>query len=407
MTVATLVRRQSRGPALFLLGSLGVHAGNYAFNVVLARGLPPAGYAEVALSVATLLLAGFVGVGLQMATARVVAAEGPGSGMAVAWARRLGVIAFLGGSSLGLATLAALPYLMPKFDIRSPGPVLAVAVALPFAFVSGVGRGWLQGSGRFGRLAASFQVEMAVRLGSGVAAIVFGGGTTFALAGLTLSMMAASALAPLPRRLDDAEGQIAATDLWRALGPSVTLLAGEALVNHVDLLVAKSVFPAALAGTYAGIALLGRTVSFLTWPVVMVAFPLVAAAAATGRDAEWLIQRATRRVAVASGAAVLLGFAFDHRIVDFALGDRFASMSGLLGPYLAATALFTVAAARLALQVASGDARAGRVAAGFGGLTLFCLVLFHPSPAAMVWTQIGLNGCLLMVSGRRGRRVWP
>ena len=57
---ATLQRQgRRRGSMWFLAGSVTVHAGNYAFNVLTARLLTPAQYADVALTVAGLFVLRF------------------------------------------------------------------------------------------------------------------------------------------------------------------------------------------------------------------------------------------------------------------------------------------------------------------------------------------------------------
>ncbi|MDH3250841.1 MAG: hypothetical protein OEQ47_17870, partial [Acidimicrobiia bacterium] len=150
--MTTTVTRRPRGSIWFLAGSVAVHAGNYAFNVVVAHGLAPAEYSDVALAVSGLLLAGFVTVGLQIATARMVATGDVDPSQAASLARWLSRVGFRAGVVVGVIGIAILPVLNRAFDTGSSAPLLGVMVALPFALATGVGRGWLQGSDRFGRL---------------------------------------------------------------------------------------------------------------------------------------------------------------------------------------------------------------------------------------------------------------
>ena len=365
--------------------------------MVVARRLAPAEYSDVALAVSALMLAGFVTVGLQMATARMVAMHGTDQAEAASLARWFSRVGLWAGAGLGLAALAALPALAVLFDTGSRAPIAGVAVALPFAFVTGVGRGWLQGSGRFGRLAVSFQAEMVVRLVVGVGAVLLGYGAAGAVGGLVASVLVAAAFSLPPAGsatgLDPARRQM----LLAGVVPSLLVLIGEALANHVDTVIAKAAFDPIIAGQFAGIALLGRTVFFVTWPVTMLAFPSVARAAAEGRPVNRVIRLSAGAVAVVAVVATGLGFAAPNAIVTVALGSPFVSLAHVLGPYLAATGLFAVATTLLSLRLACGDDRAGAVAMAGGVVVALTLGLVHPSPEAIVWLQVGLMAVFLAV----------
>jgi O-antigen/teichoic acid export membrane protein len=395
--VTTTVTRRSRGSIWFLAGSVAVHAGNYAFNVVVAHRLSPAEYSDVALAVSGLLLAGFVTVGLQIATARMVATGDVDPSHAASLARWFSRVGFRAGVVVGVIGIALLPVLNRAFDTGSSAPLLGVMVALPFALATGVGRGWLQGSDRFGRLALSFQAEMVVRLGLGAGAVLLGHGVAGAVGGLVASVMVAAALSLPPAGSTAALDPVRRRTLVMTVGPSLMLLAGEALINHVDTIVAKAVFDPATAGQFAAIALLGRSVFFVTWPVSMLAFPAVASAAAVGGPVDRITRLAAGIVAAIGVAAVAVGFAAPDLIVGLALGGEYVGLSHLLGPYLAATGLFAVTSTLLSLRLAGGDERAGAVAVGGGVAVTLALGVFHPSPEAVVWLQVGIMAAFLCV----------
>lgn len=404
MTATHERRTRPHGSVWFLAGSVTVHMGNYAFNVLTARWLTPAQYAEVALAATGLLLIGFITVGFQMATARSVAAESSGPEAQASLARWFSRIAFASGGAAAAVLLAGYPALMRSLNLASPVTLLGIATALPFAFVAGVGRGFAQGSSSFGRLAMSFQVEMLVRLVLGVGAVALGFGVAGAVGGLTASVIAAAVIARPP------SGPMIALDPGRrrslvaALGPALMVLAGEALINHVDTVVAKVAFDPTTAGQFAGVALLGRTVFFVSWPVTMVLFPRVAEDAAAGRSVDRAMWLSVSAVSAVGVVATVVGWVMSEEIIGLALGSDFVVMSDLLGPYLVATALFAVASTMLTLQLAAGDDRAGWLAIAGGVCVVVALTVFHDTPETVVLVQVVLMAVFVAAVAARIRR---
>lgn len=390
MTQLTAEHRPRRsGEIAFLAGSVSVHGGNYVFNLFAVRTLDPAQYADIALAVSLLLLSGFVTVGLQMATARSVAAapESEGEPMARWFHRR----AYHLGVALGAGLAVASPLLAQLFNTQGPLPLLAVAAALPWAMTAGVGRGLQQGLARFGRLAVSFQAEMLVRLLMGAGLMAAGYGVAGGVGALTASVIAAALVVRVPAgpvsQLDTATRK----RLVAALSPSIAMLVGEALVNHADTIIAKQAFDPVAAGQFAAIALIGRSVFFVTWPVSMLVFPTAAARAARGEPTGRLLVGALAAVSAIGAVAVVSAAVAPEAVVDLALGADYVAQASLLAPYVAATALFSASTTIVAFAVAVGRNRAAFIALAFGVISTTVLALFHPSLAGLVWAQVALN----------------
>jgi O-antigen/teichoic acid export membrane protein len=377
------------GALAFLVGSVMVHAGNYGFNLAAVRLLSSAAYADVALTVSLLLFAGFFTVGLQMATARTVAELGTDYRAAhqlAGWlARRTLRLGLVLGGLVALAT----PVLTETFQTASPVPILAVALALPWAFETGVGRGLAQGLEQFGRLAWSFQAEMVIRLGAGVGLMAIGFGSDGGATGVALSVVAA-ALVVRPRRTTTPFGErpIDTRRLVVSVGPSMALLAGEALVNHVDTIIVKQAFDPSTAGLFAAVALIGRSVFFVTWPISMLVFPIATRRAAEGRPVTRMLAAAVGGTATVGAAATVVAASAPEWILSTVLGAEHAALAHLLAPYVAATALFAVAATFVSFGLAIGANTAGRIAAGAGLAVASVLAFVHSSLEVVVWAQV-------------------
>jgi O-antigen/teichoic acid export membrane protein len=390
------------GALAFLVGSVMVHAGNYGFNLVAVRLLSPAEYADVALTVSLLLFAGFFTVGLQMATARTVAELGTNHTAArrlAGWfARRTFRLGLVVGGLVALAT----PALTATFQTASPVPILAVALALPWAFEAGVGRGLAQGLEQFGRLAGSFQAEMAVRLGAGVGLMAIGFGSDGGATGVALSVVAAALVVRPPRMATGIGDRPMDTHrLLVSVGPSLALLAGEALVNHVDTIIVKQAFDPSIAGLYAAMALIGRSVFFVTWPISMLVFPIATRRAAVGRPVARMLAAAAGGTAIVGAAATVVAVSAPEWILTTLLGAEHAALAHLLGPYVAATALFAVASTLVSFGLAVGANTAGPIAAGAGLAVFSVLALAHSSLEAVVWAQL-----IAMVIYVVGAAIW-
>jgi O-antigen/teichoic acid export membrane protein len=291
----------------------------------------------------------------------------------------------------GVIVLAASPLLADLFNTHGPLPFLAVGAALPAAMTAGVGRGYQQGLARFGRLAISFQAEMLVRLLLGAGLMTAGYGVAGGVGALTASVIAAALVVRVPTGRAGRIDAATRSHLVAALSPSITLLVGEALVNHADTVIAKHAFDPVTAGQFAAIALIGRTVFFVTWPVSMLVFPLAAARAARSEPVTPLLTVAVAAVSSVGAVAVAMAALAPEVIVDLTLGSLYVGQSRLLAPYVAATALFSTATTIMAFAVAIGRDRAAFATLAFGVLSTLVLLSYHPDPVALVWTQVALN----------------
>ncbi len=390
--IARSKRTKAWGAAALLAGSALVHAGNYGFNLVAVRALTPAQYADVALAVTLLLIAGFVTLGFQMATARTVAEQLVDAGTAQSLAGWLGERAVRTGCLIGAATLALSPVLRTTFQTESVWPFAAIGVAMPWALLSGVRRGFVQGMQRFGKLALSFQAEMIARVAVGAGLMAAGFGVIGGVLGLTVSLVAAATVLPISSEKRTAPGAGLRRAAIRSIGPAMALLLGEALITHGDLLIVKQAFDPATAGEFAAIALLGRAIFFVTWPVSMLIFPMATRRVTAGEPTRPLLLVAVAGVAMVGGLATLAAAAAPDRVVAAVLGAKYAGVAHWLIPYAAATTLFSVAATALSFGVAIGRDGAGYGAAAAGAAVAVALATFHPTIDALLTAELILMG---------------
>ncbi len=357
----------TRASVLLTAATLLASASNYLVNVVLARWMDPGEFGDANLIVTLMLIVTAVAVALQLTTARWVAIAA-GTDRAD-HRRRLLRRAWHCGTAVALLLGVASEPLREVTSSTSWLPFVVLAAGLPLYLAQAVERGVLQGQLQFGALAWTFLAEAASRSVLTVGLVAAGFGVTGAALGLSASFAASWLVA---RRAgsptvstQDVEPALArddATIVDRPVGvalPTAVLLVGQIVINNGDVVLAKALFAADVAGRYAVVALVGRAVFFLSWSVVTVAFPHASRGdAATARQA-------VRAVAAMSILLTLVVAVAGPTLVPIVFGDAYRSVGSLFAPYALATSLFAVANVMATLDVAAGRMRgAATVAAG-------------------------------------------
>ncbi|GGM08963.1 oligosaccharide flippase family protein [Nakamurella endophytica] len=350
------------GGAVLGLAMIVANAGNYALNLVLGRWLGPAEFSDANLMVTLMLTVASAALCLQMVAARFVAAadEAGDPDRADRIAHRLRRWALVGGIATGVLLAAPAAGWARLFQTGSAWPFVLLGAGMPCYLLQSVGRGVMQGRLRFRPLAATFVVEMAVRLVLGIALVAAGAGVLGATAALTASFVATWLAV---RLLGGTGGTRAAAggigdvrEVRRYAGTVSVLLVGQILANNTDVLVAKAFFAPAEAGVYSAVALVGRAVFFLAWSVATVLFPAAARRHSSGGHTGGLLRGGSLAV-LAIGALCTAGAALvGGPVLGVVLGPDYAHVSGPLAGYAAMTTLFAVAN-----LVASHDLSRGRL----------------------------------------------
>jgi O-antigen/teichoic acid export membrane protein len=373
-----LVHRLLGGSAVLLVTANVANVGHFAFHVVMARMLGPAGYSALAAMIA-LVSVGYV---LTEAAQTVMARY-------TALARGLGEVRSLvaGGLRHGGRVAAALAaaYLLLAIALapllRVPYSVMAL-FALSFASLPliPVTRGALLGLHRFGGFGFAMLAEVAVKLGIGVAAVKVGWGEMGAAGAVGLSLVAAFTSGFIPLRdLRRVPAEPAAAGDALAYGvPVLAITATVMAFYNVDVLLARALFPPAVAGQYAVASLLGKGILLGVMPIARVMFPH-----ASGRD----VDAATRRrvlvatlglLAACLAPALALVAILPERIVRLAGGPGYEAAAGIALAVTAGMALMAFSNTLLLFRLSQGAPR------GWAALPLLLLL-----EAAVLWASRG------------------
>ncbi len=393
-----LLRTRMLHGSLVLLFSTGlVSATNLFYNIAIARGLGAAGFGQATAIYTLLMLLSAVTLAFQLVCSKFVAKNADLPAKFLIYRdllRRSWYTGVVVGAALVLSSSVITQYLnLPRSrDIVLLG--LGTAVYIPL----GVRRGMLQGLYDFRRLAVNFVLEVLVKFGAALAVLHRGWGVTGVIAAVVASIwIAYAAAAPGSRPQSEPGGVIPAS--FREGMQAIVFFVGQVIISNFDILLVKHYFPAAVAGLYAAVALVGRVVYMLSWSVISSMFPVSAASShqqtsrAVLKSAVWLVTGMTALFTLATWMAPL-------SLWKAVLGERFldashAPFSSLLVSYSAMTSIYSVAVVLLTFEMSRKIANATWVQLAFSTLLPVGISLFHNSLQQVIMVQLLLMLALL------------
>ncbi len=345
----------------FLLVSSGATS---AFQLVMARQLAPADYAEAYAVLGALSLLVTPAQVVQTLVARRAAA--------LAAAGRIDALRQTARAAVGRVGLAALaaalliaagaPVIQSILQLDSPWPVAAAGAAAGVLIFEPVARGLVQGARDFVGLGASLAAHGLGRLIVGAAAVFAGGGPTgallaspaSALGGIAVGWLFALRILRRPSRGQRPVPRLSGVSDHARVAVILFALAG---LLHLDVLAVKAVFPAQTAAQYAALALVGRIVFWGGTAVGAVLLPSVVWRAATGAGVMRAYLASLALMAAIAGGAALVILGWPDVVYGLIFGGRYPPYTELLPLYAAAAGLLAAAAVTANLHVGAGRLR--------------------------------------------------
>jgi len=381
------------GSLIMLISSAVVAGVNFAYNVHVAQRLGPAEFGHVATSVSLLLIASALTLSFQIVCAKFVARSDDAAARAAVY-RRLRMRAWQVGAGLG-ALLIALSLPVTKF-LRFPTPWIMVLMAIGIAFYVplGVKRGIFQGTCAFPRLAANYSIEAIAKFLLALA-LVWTFGALGAVVAIMLSVIAAYFLPP-PQKLFRTPGTLS-TPLSAGEGrQAIVFFVGQVVIMNTDLIMVKHLFPAAEAGQYAAVALVGRVLFYASWSVIAAMFPVTAGSSRAERPNHSLVA-----IPMVLVLGMFLGFLgvlqiFPAAVMKSVFGPGFQQAESLLGLYAANTAVYALAVVLMTYEMSRKVANTGWLQLVFSALVVAGITLFHDSLRQVITVLLVLMVTLLV-----------
>lgn len=396
----------ARAGATVALAGVTASVVGYVFQVVMARSLGAAAFAELAVMLALTAVVERAYSAASLATTRQTAAAGADDAHL---ARR----AFLW--TLGVSVVvAAIAFALHPFLARVLNVSPIVALSLPLGIIVtglyAVPYGFAHGQRKYGLISLATAGGSVVRLGGGLLAVALGLGVAgAAFANLLRPAIMALVVAPvivLWARMARATERSLVPFLGdtSALGAAAFLSAAAATL---DIVLAKLYLTAEAAGHYSAASVLGKVPLILATAVATVAFP-VAATAQDQEDAAALRRRGLL-LTLAIGVALVAVFAtMGSSIFALAFGPGFepgvvdAVPLAIAGTALALLHILTfVGLAQGRVTVLAGPVVALLAEAGL-------VTAFHADGSAIAWATASAASAgsviVLAITKRHGSR---
>lgn len=369
------LQRLLGGSAVLLVTANVANALHFAFHVLMARMLGPAGYGALAALMALLYVGYVLTEAMQTVMARYTARAASAGEVRTlverAWRRGL-----RGAAAIAAGYLVLTPAVAPM--LRLPLPLMAT-FALAFATLPliPVTRGTLLGLSRFGGFGASMLAEVAVKLGLGALAVWIGWNELGAAAAVGLSLVVAFASGFVPLRgLREVEAAPAESIGVATYGVPVLVVTATIMAFYsIDVLLARAWFEPAAAGQYAVASLLGKGILLGVVPITRVMFPLASGAPAGSAVRRRVLAGTLGLLVLCIAPALALVALFPARLVHFAGGPQYGGAATIALPVCAALGLMAFSNTLLLFRLSASVPR--------GWVALPAMLLVE---AALLWS---------------------
>ena len=318
------------------------------FTVVFTRILGAGGYGSLAALLNATVILFVPGAALQVAAAREatlgrLGRDGELAGTLARWSRHI-----LGGlAAIAVISVAARRPLADVMNLDQAWAAAAVPVTGVMWLLLCLQRGLLQSARAYREVGLSVLFEALGRLVLAIALVSAGLDVTGAFLGTLASVaLTASALAWLLRhRLgppDRHSRPHPLPALARGAALPIAALTLVAALQNVDVIMAKHVLAASVAGVYAASTVAAKAVVWIAVGLGFWVLPEATRRRAAGRDPRGVLLRALAVIAVLAAGALAIFAAVPQLLLRTAFGADYESGAGVLLQLGAAYALFAV-----------------------------------------------------------------
>jgi O-antigen/teichoic acid export membrane protein len=396
---ATALRARLLSGSMIMLVSSGVvGATNLVYNIAIARILGAAQFGHATAIYTLLMLLSSVTLAFQLVCSKFVARnQGLSAKVAVyhglhrrSW--RIGIV-------IGLLIIGASAVISSYLNLPTRNYVILLGIGTSLYIPLGVRRGLMQGAYEFRRLAENFILEVLVKLGGALILLHYGLGVTGVIEAVVASI-AVAYLAGRPSPAFRITPRLGLPVSWDEGMQAIVFFVGQVIINNLDILLVKHFFPAALAGLYAAIALVGRVVYMLSWSVVSSMFP-VSAGSSHERGGRAVMSTALLLVVLVASTFTMAMWLAPDSLWMAVLGHGFmvqvqGSFSALLVLYAALTGIYSFSVVLMTYEMSRRIANASWLQLAFSAAIALGIYMFHSTLHAVITVQLVLMILLLV-----------
>jgi len=366
------------GPAAILFVSANIaNAANLLFNMIFARLMGPALFADLTLLLTLKLgVLSFLGA-LQFAFSEHTAKQGDlraskVKAHALSW-RSLRV-----SIPLMFAVIASANFLSTSLNFSSPLALSLLALAIPFFLPMVIYRGLTQGLIDVPKIILSIQAEWILRLLGSILLWKIGLGLPGIAVAVGLSILAGFLFSTDKEDLKVRKTALktATTRETKAISalalPYLILQVAQVLVLDSDIIIAKALFSAETAGIVAGLLLIQRVFFFAFLSCSTILQPYVAKQEGEHKTPKELFLLLTG-IAIISALALIATIPNSELVVKIMLGHEYTQLASIVWISALTGAVFIVSHLCAIYQIAKGQKLAAILVLLFGILQIITL----------------------------------
>lgn len=366
------------GPAAVLFISANVaNAANLLFNMIFARLMGPAIFADLTLLLTLKLgLLSFLGA-VQFAFSEYTARENnvissKHKAKALSW------ISLRVSIPIMFVIIASASFISEFLNFSSPFALGLLALAIPFFLPMVIYRGLTQGLIDVPKIILSIQAEWVIRLLGSLLLWKLGFGLPGIAVAVTLSIAAGFVFSidktdlALKKTQLKSKASAEVKNLGTMALPYLILQIAQVFVLDSDIIVAKTLFSAEVAGLVAGLLLIQRVFFFAFLSCSTVLQPYIAKQKETLKTPKELLTLLLG-IGIITAAALVVITPNSGLIVKLMLGDDYAKLAPIVWISALTGAVFITSHLCAIYQIAKGQKFAAQVVLGFGFLQLISL----------------------------------
>lgn len=383
------------GSTFLFVGSLAASILNYLFNLLLLRALIVDDYGVFSSLVSLFNIFSVFSIAIMMVFSKLTASlvgknkEHLVGSLIIAGNKWIGIIAVL----IGIILTLFLRQIASFLNIQDYVLIYIIIGAIFFSFLSNVPLGILQELLKFGYFSFVNISSSFVKLGLGIFFIFSGFKVIGAIGAFSLSVVSSYIFALIPliskirtKSLDDKftimslHGKAYSYAL-----PVILSNVGIISLISVDIILAKHYFNSVIAGQYAALSLMGRSIFYIVAPISSVLFPLIAQ---KKERKEKLIGTLLLSILLVGFPATILSifyFLFPHIVLSvLSPGKAYLSLASELGPFSVFILFYSICYLLNSFYLSVGKIKAFYFTIGGTILECILIVAFHDNISQIV-----------------------
>lgn len=367
------------GPAAALFISANIaNAANLVFNMVFARLMGPAAFADLTLLLTLKLgVLSFLGA-IQFAFSEFTAKE-KDRNSTKAKAHIFSWQSLKLSVPIMFIILSLSSFISGTLNFSSPQALCILALAIPFFLPLVIYRGLTQGLIDLPKIILSIQAEWIIRLIGSLLLWKMGFGLPGIAAAVTLSIIAGFVFSTYKdslrgrRLMSKSKVSSDVKAVGASAAPYLILQVAQVLVLDSDILVAKAVFSSETAGLVAGLLLIQRVFFFAFLSCSMILQPFVAKQK-EGQETQKELLMLLMAITLITTMALLIIIPNSDLAVNLMLGEQYKDLSSIIWISALTGAVFIVSHLCAIYQIANGQTFAAKIVLLFGAVQLLSLI---------------------------------